>query len=111
MSNLSEYIELIRKEGIPLSEINTGSNEYALSIDISLKAIDLLKKSSIPILGGDIMSYTLGKLAYTYENWYTERTADEDKDGYLNRSYDNAKKYIEQFKLLNDKKRYVVIVI
>ena len=73
MNTITDYLNFIKEKGRPLSEVNPGSDELALIVDDALKAIELLKGTHSAILGGDILMDKLGKLAYTYENWYSEK--------------------------------------
>ena len=45
----SEYFEFIKLKGRPLSEINQGSDEIALSIDVIFDSIELLKRKQLPV--------------------------------------------------------------
>lgn len=96
-----DYITFLKKEGRALSEINPGSKEYALTIEKSFVALDLLSRNKIPILGGDVLSIDSdGKLVYVshlfgdkyhYLNWYCERVEYESDENYIKRSHSLAK--------------------
>ena len=101
---MSKYFEYIKEKGKSLSEINPGSNEYALEVDDTLQAISLLKESQIPVLGGDILSNKSGSLVYAYQfwgsqyhclNWSCEKTDGETKEVFCSRSYYIAKEAID----------------
>jgi hypothetical protein len=94
MNRLSKYVSFVKERGRPLSEINPGSNEVALTIEDALSAIELLQEAKLAILGGDILLDESGKLVYTYENWYCEKIADENDVDYINRSCLYSKSYI-----------------
>ncbi len=96
MNNVSDYLNFIKTKGRPLSEINPGSDEYALNIEDTLSAINLLKESQIAILGGDILSEKNNKLIYAHQywgaeyhslNWYCEKSDGETQTEYVYRSY------------------------
>jgi hypothetical protein len=123
MKNISIYLDFLKEKGKPLSEINPGSDEIALTIDDALQALELLKDSKVTILGGDILSEEKNELVYAYQlwgdeyiylNWYCDRMKNESEEDYLSRCYTtaneciaNASKTAEQIK----KKCYVVFVI
>lgn len=123
MKNTLSYLNFIKEKGRPVSEINPGSDEIALTIDDALQAIELLKDNQTAILGGDILSEDNGELIYAYQlwgeeyhylNWYCDRIDNENDDNYLKRSYNiakegitNASKMAERF----NKKCYIVFVI
>lgn len=111
MNKISNYLNYLRKKRRPLSEINPGSDEIALTIDEALEAIELLQRTQSAILGGDILSDESGKLVYTYENWYSEKEDSVSQADYANKSYDVAKKYIHEVASRAGKNLYVVIVI
>ena len=119
---MESYLNFIKENGRPVSEINPGSDEIALSVDDALKAIELLKDNQAAVLGGDILSEDSGELIYAYQlwgeeyhylNWYCDRFSGENEEGYLKRSYDiareeiiNASRIAERF----NKKCYIVFV-
>ena len=105
MRRISNYLDFIKSKGRPLTEINSGSDEVALSATEALEAIELLKNNQLPLLGGDILSTDSGKLIYAHQlwgseyhylNWYCDDSEIEDKAGYLKRSYEIAKKTIKE---------------
>ena len=124
MKQISDYLNFIREKGCPLSEINPGSDEIALTVNDALYALDLLSGSHVAVLGGDILSEKEdGKLTYAYQfwgseyhclNWYCNKMNNESQEDYVKRSYVIAK---ESIKTANDtakrldKKCYIVIVI
>lgn len=111
-NKIENYLNFIKAKGKSLSEINPGSNEFALNIDDSLEAISLLKEAHVAILGGDILYAENGeKLTYIYENWYCEKSESENQIEYINRSHDTAINYIEKLKERRRNNIYVVIVI
>ncbi len=117
---MPNYFEFIIQKGRPLSEINPGSNEMALTVEDALQALELIKDNKLFILGGDILSEENNKLIYAYQlwgreyhvlNWYLTAEDYERKDELI--SYDIAKEAIakanqtaEQLK----KKCYIVFV-
>lgn len=124
MRPISKYMNFIREKGRPLSEINPGSNEIALSVDDAWHALDLLIESRIAVVGGDILTEdTDGNLAYVlhswgyeycYLNWSTNRIANESPEEYAQRSYEAAKEAIrkaEDVAKRLDKKCYIVLVL
>ena len=122
MKKESNYLNFLEQKGISLSIINTGSEEKALLVEDALQAINLLKDEKIANLGGDILSEVNGKLIYAYQlwgieyiylNWYCEKTSNENREVYLNRSYNIAKKkIIEANTIANNlnKRCYIVLV-
>jgi hypothetical protein len=120
MKSISDYLDFLKEKGRPLSEINPGSSEIALTVSDALQALELLKDSQTIILGGDILSEEDNELIYAYQlwgqeyhvlNWYLPTEDYEEKD-YL-KSYDlaregitSANKVAEKFK----KKCYIVFV-
>jgi len=122
MKSISTYIDFLKEKGKPLSEINPGSDEIALTVSDALQALELLRDSRAVILGGDILSEENNELTYAYQlwgdeyqylNWYCDKNDNESKEDYLQRSYvlaregiANASKTAEKLK----KKCYIVLV-
>ncbi len=105
MTAASEYLDFTKSKGRPLAEINPGSDEIALSANEALEAIELLKASETPILGGDILSIDSGKLIYAFQlwgseyhclNWYCDESENESKTNFSKRSYEVAQKAIKE---------------
>ena len=104
MQENDNYSQFLRNHGRPMSEINPGSNEVALSCEDAKKATEILRKESVPILGGDIVSEQNGSLIYAHQfwgseyislNWYCRREQDEELEYYARRSHDLAEDHIE----------------
>jgi hypothetical protein len=126
MKSIFVYLNFIKEKGWPLSEINPGSDEIALTVSDALYSLDLLDGSQIAVLGGDILSQKEnGELVYAYQlwgdgqeyhclNWYCDKIDNESQEDYIKRSYIVAK---ESIKTANDtakrldKKCYIVIII
>jgi hypothetical protein len=123
MKNISTYLDFLKEKGKPLSEINPGSSEIALTVDDALQALELLRDSQMAILGADILSedenskltYAIHLWGYDYHylNWYCDKNDNESRSDYLQRSYvlakegiTNANKTAEKLK----KKCYIVFV-
>ncbi|MDH6356076.1 thiamine monophosphate kinase [Dysgonomonas sp. PH5-45] len=124
MDSLDNYYHFIAEEGIPMSLMNPGSNEIAIIAKKSLIAIEMLKKISVPIVGGDIVTKDeKGELSYAFHDWgesyvylnfYCNEEKGESKESYVNRSYEVAKKGIlEAVKVARKlgKECYIVLVI
>lgn len=119
----SNYKDFIKSRGIPLSEINPGSSELALSVEDALFAIELLDNSQTIILGGDIISNQNGNLGYAihlwgydyhYLNWYCDRLEREIENEYRLRSYIVAKESIGAAHLIAKKMKsvcYIALVV
>jgi hypothetical protein len=123
MKNISIYLNFLKEKGRPLSEINPGSDEIALTVNDALQALELLIDSQMAVLGGDILSeenngliyaYQLWGEEYQYLNWYCDKNDNESTEDYLQRSYmsakegiTNANKTAEELK----KKCYIIFVI
>jgi hypothetical protein len=103
MHKISNFLKFIKTNGKPLSQINPGSDEIALTVNDALQALEILKESQTIILGGDILSEENNNLIYAYQlwgeeyqylNWYCDRADNEDEEVYLKRSFDLAKEGI-----------------
>jgi hypothetical protein len=103
MKSASNYLNFLKEKGKPLSEINPGSDEIALTVEDALKALELIKDSKEIILGGDILSEENNELIYAYQfwgeeyhclNWYCNKANNESEESYLKRSYITAEESI-----------------
>ncbi|CAM4120990.1 Immunity protein 40 [Pedobacter westerhofensis] len=117
------YFDLVKEKGLPLSEINPGSDEMALSVKDALEALELLRDSKVAVLGGDIYTQVDNQLIYAYKlwgekyvylNWYCDKVGTENEAEYLLRSYITAKESIvKAFEISKEleKSCYIVLVI
>ena len=126
MKSLLSYLDFPLEDGKPLSEINPGSDDIALTIKDVLHVLNILNKNQVAILGGEIFSEKEnGKLVYAYQfwgdgqefhclDWHCDKTDYETQEDYVKRSYDIAK---DSIKIANDvakrlgKRCYVAIYI
>lgn len=99
MPRIDEYRALLTKNGISLL-VPMGIEDVALNRGDALRAIEILRGSGYPILGGDVYFRREEKIESAHANWYTKYHLHEDSDAYCNRSYDEAVKYIEGFNYL-----------
>jgi hypothetical protein len=124
MTGELNYFEFVKNCGKPVSELNPGSSELALPVQDSLKAIDLLEKKKLPIVGGDVLSLSENnKLKYAYQvwgtqyhclSWYCDKLENENYDDYRMRSYEVAKLAVKEAKQTAEilaKECFIVLVI
>lgn len=101
----SEIIDsILSKNGIYLDSI--GINNWALNKKNTLLVLDELKKEKIALLGGDIYIYHDKTIIPTYDNWYFNRTSNEN---YVDESIQYAKNYINNY--LNNKESVILFVL
>ena len=115
------YLVFLNEKGRVLSA-DYESEEKALSVEDALQAIELLKEEKTAIYGGDILTEADEELVYAHDiwgkeyhylNWYCDKSDDEERADYLQRSYDKAKEGIMEAKKAADrlgKKCYIVLV-
>lgn len=123
MKNISNYLDFLKEKGKPLSEINPGSDEIALTVSEALQALELLQDNQVAILGGDILSEENNELIYAYQlwgdryqylNWYCDQYDNESREDYMQRSYILAKEGISNANKTAERlnqKCYIVFVI
>lgn len=90
-----DYQQLLQEKGIPLTAL--GIKDIGLTRDDALRAVSVLQRDSIPILGGDVYFRRGAKIELAYANWHSDPKPDEDRDNFLRRSWTTAFKYIETF--------------
>ena len=115
------FLGCLNQKGRALSA-DYQSEEKALSVEDALQAIELLSEEKTAIYGADILTEVDGELVYTYDilgkeyhylNWYCDKSDDEERADYLQRSYDKAKEGIMEARKVADrlgKKCYIVLV-
>ena len=115
------FLGFLNENGRPLS-VDYQSEEKALLVEDALQAIELLSEEEIAIYGGDILTEADGEIVYAHDiwgkeyhylNWYCDKSEDEERADYLQRSYDKAKEGIMEARKVADrlgKKCYIVLV-
>lgn len=106
-----EYAHLVSTHGIPLSTVNTGSQEIAFPRVIAVQALNCLQGSPIAVAGGDVLKISGGRLEYVYANWYCNRKEGEPAQEYAGRSQRHASEYISKFVALGGYEPLFVLVL
>ena len=91
----TEYRELLESRGISLQ--SPGLTEIALSRADAILAVGLLRRASIPILGGDVYFKKVTGIESAYANWHSDPMDGESRDNYVTRSCLDSLNYIESF--------------
>ncbi len=96
-----KFLNFIKENGKPVSEVDPGSDEFALTSDDALHAIELLKEGAAPIIGGEAFVQGPEKIEHAYKvlgdqyhtlDWSSDPKEDSETDeGYANRTYEVAK--------------------
>lgn len=98
--NWTEQSKTILSCGMPLEE--KGINNWALTRDQALKALNKFKNINIPVLGGDVGEIdSNGDFILNYDNWYCDRKANEGLEKYIVRSINESRKYINNYHIDN----------
>lgn len=92
--------------GISLEE--SGINNWALTLNQALVALEQLYKSKIPVLGGDVCEEINGTIEYNYDNWYSDKL--ENDNEFLERSFNESSNYIKNYCKQTSNKIYFVLV-
>lgn len=121
MNQIANYLNFLKEKGKPLSEINPGSHEFALTVEDALSALILLE--GVSILGGNILSLREGQLIYAYQfwgqeyhylNWNCSKVENESEEDYAQRSHRLAKESVHAANKVAKKFKkpcYIVFVI
>jgi hypothetical protein len=120
----NSYKNFLKEKGRALSEINPGSQEYALNESDAFLALELLKKMKMAVLGADILTedengelcYFMHKWGYEYcyLNWDCDKNSNESEADYALRSVEIAKSGIHIASETAQKLRskyYIVLVV
>jgi Immunity protein 40 len=104
----TDYHTLLVDNGIQLGIL--GLKDISLRRADALYAVELLRTAAIPILGGDVWFRRGGKIESAYANWHTDGKIGEDKDTYLQRTWDSTEQYIREFPVRTDAEPLFVLV-
>jgi hypothetical protein len=95
MSDTSTFEQQLVAKGISLQEL--GLREVGLLRADALHAVELLRASSVPILGGDVYFIKGEGVEQAFANWHTDRHHGEGRWEFAERSCRQTTKYIEAF--------------
>lgn len=108
MSAHTDFLLLLQNSGHSLASI--GLREVGLEKAVALDGIRLLRSASRSILGGDVYFKCGEEIEVAYANWHSDPRSNEGADEFVERSCDEAKRYIEQFPLGACTPLFVLIV-
>ncbi|MGI8544186.1 MAG: Imm40 family immunity protein [Aridibacter sp.] len=107
-NELNVNVEKILSEGLSLQ--NFGINNWGLTKEKALIAINELRNFGIPVLGGDVMKLENGEWIHTYDNWYCDKLPNESKEQFMVRSTQAANEYVNNYNINPDSETLFVIV-
>ena len=87
-----------------------GCDEVAWFRADALEVIAHCLRSSVAVLGGDVLNRIQGRTVPACANWHSEQLPGETWAGYAERSCESARKYISAFPDLSDGSIVYVIV-
>lgn len=93
----SKEIDEILSTGSPLHD--SGVNNWALSRDRALAALDRLEASGVAVLGGDVYLKTDGGIRGNCDNWYFDIEVSELNTRRVRDSIERARDYIRHYPL------------
>jgi hypothetical protein len=95
MRDTSTFEQLLVTKGVSLQEL--GLVDVGLPREDALHAVELLRASSVSILGGDVYFTRGDSVEQAFANWYTDRQPGEERSAFAERSCQQTKDYIESF--------------
>jgi hypothetical protein len=105
----SKNIEKIICCGVSLE--NSGINNWALTKQQALNALDYFAGQNMFVLGGDVCCIKNEKPELNYDSWHCERNTSETSEDYSRRSILTARNYIENYITSINKEVYFVLVV
>jgi uncharacterized protein (DUF1330 family) len=109
MSQTSTLEQMLVAKGISLEEL--GLREVGLLRGDALQAVELLRESSVPILGGDVYFIRGEGVEQAFANWHTDEHTGEGRSEFAERSCRHTTKYIEAFPHREDVTPVFVLVV
>lgn len=88
-----------------------GTADVALLADDALEAAQILARSGIAILGGDVFYQTSNGLHLAYANWSTKPEPGEDPATFVTRSIQETCEYIRRYPSEQGRKELFALVI
>jgi hypothetical protein len=95
MRDTSTFAQLLVTKGVSLQKL--GLREVGLPRGDALRAVELLRASSVSILGGDVYFTRGDSVEQAFADWHTDRQPGEERSAFADRSCQQTKAYIESF--------------
>ncbi|MGI9279050.1 MAG: Imm40 family immunity protein [Endozoicomonas sp.] len=95
--------------GVSLESL--GINNWALTKQQALSALEYFKIKKAIVLGGDVCSIKGQNPELNYDSWHCDRNSNETLDDFSKRSILVATDYIKNYTLPNREKAYFVLVV
>lgn len=96
MNKREKINAFLQKKGYDLKEI--GIKSRAFTKQEAIEVVEYYQQTGVAILGGDVLYLDQkGKINYTYDNWYFDKTKEENDEEYLKRSIIGTKNYINKY--------------
>jgi len=109
MKASEECSDLLAKSGVSLAPL--GIRDIGLARSDALRAVEILRRGQLPILGGDVYLRRGDRLEVAYANWYADPKPEEERETYLHRSWDKAEAYLKSFPQSADSEVLFAIVV
>jgi hypothetical protein len=104
-----EFEELLSKSGVSLASL--GISDVGLLRSDALRAVEILRRGGVPILGGDVYLKRGERIEVAYANWHIDPEAGEDRESYSKRTWDRTEAYLAKFPNSNGATELFAIVI
>lgn len=91
----SPPIDKILSVGVSLGGV--GVRNYGLVRREALRALDLLRASQVPVLGGDVYRVVDGAPKATYDNWFCDRKPGETDEAFLERCHAKGIEFVGSY--------------
>ncbi len=92
----TEYATFVQQRGRSLAP--AGVNSFGFDRNAAIEALQIIRRSSMAVLGGDVYSADNGSLRLTYDSWATDRKPAESFEEFQVRSLFSAHRYISNYK-------------
>jgi hypothetical protein len=104
-----DFEKLLADRGVSLEDL--GLQDIALRRNDAIRAIQLLLRDSIPVLGGDVYYHEDSRNSIAYANWYCEPEGGENVAAFATRSCKRASEYINRFPELEGREPVFALVV
>lgn len=100
MNDLKKYMEFLQEKGVSLK--SEGISDFMLSPENSLHAIEILKNSGVPIIGGEVWRKNGDRFDITLDIWDLEKSEYSSRYCFFEESIKLAKNQAQKYIDKND---------
>jgi len=96
-----EFLEILEREGASLE--SEGVSDVGLPPEGAMRAITILRRAGIGIIGGEVWERKGDRITPTYDIWYVNRADYQEMNEFLQSSWAMAEREVSRYLHANER--------